>query len=138
MNVNHRYRLYKLISSLIFLGIGVYFIASAFKENINLFLTPTQAVSQLKSHQSRGLRIGGLVEKGTVHWSDDRLVVTFKLTDGKNSINVQYKGALPSLFREGQGLVVAGKFNSELVLNATTILAKHDENYRPPNLRESV
>ncbi|HJN37381.1 MAG TPA: cytochrome c maturation protein CcmE [Gammaproteobacteria bacterium] len=133
MNINHKHRIYTLCVSLISLGIGGYFILSAFNENINLFVTPGQAIIQANNNHKRLLRVGGLVEKGSVAWSDDRMKVFFRLTDGENNLEVEYTGVLPSLFREGQGLVVSGKLTGKKVLMANTILAKHDENYRPPN-----
>ena len=132
MNNNHKYRIYTLCASLISLGMGGYFILSAFNENINLFVTPGQAVVQV-NNSKRMLSVGGLVEKNSVTWSDDKMKVFFRLTDGEKNIEVEYTGVLPSLFREGQGLVVSGKLTDKKVLMANTILAKHDENYRPPN-----
>ena len=112
---------------------GVYFILSAFSENIDLFITPTQ-IKQNQSYFMKPVRIGGLVEKGSVVWSQKGMDVSFKLTDGLENVSIHYHGVVPQLFREGQGLVVTGKMTDN-GFEASHILAKHDENYKPPMLK---
>jgi cytochrome c-type biogenesis protein CcmE len=110
-------------------GLALY----ALNRNINLYYTPSQLM-QAQPLSNQIIRIGGLVEKGSVHFESQGLRVHFVLTDGKKNIVVIYNDLLPTLFREGQGVVVQGKLNNQGVFLADQVLAKHDENYRPPGL----
>ena len=109
----------------------------ALKENINLFYTPSQVLNE-KISVKQTIRIGGLVKKGSVmHYSTNN-TVRFVITDTKHDLIVYYAGILPDLFREGQGIVAEGKLSTEGSLQATQVLAKHDENYMPPQVAESL
>lgn len=113
---------------------GLYMILNAFSENLNLFLTPSQILNRSKKLNNKPIRIGGLVKKKSVEWSKRGMEVDFILTDGNSDVRVHYKGVVPQLFREGQGLVVNGVIDGETHVEASSILAKHDENYRPPGV----
>lgn len=106
----------------------------ALNKNINLYFTPSQLnFAQLPKTT---LRVGGLVKQGSVKREAKTLAVNFTITDFKREILVTYTGILPALFREGQGVVVEGHFSQHL-LEAEQVLAKHDENYRPPGIPQS-
>ncbi len=103
------------------------------RQNINLYLIPSQlATTPLKPQQL--IRVGGLVLKGSVQHQPHGLNTRFVLTDGKKNVLVFYEGILPSLFREGQGIIAEGRLNAAGTFMATEVLAKHDEEYRPPNI----
>ena len=108
---------------------------SAFEESIVFFQSPTDIVTKPVSPNKR-FRLGGLVEKGSVMKKGDA-VVTFRITDMANTVNVSYRGILPDLFREGQGVVTEGVFVSG-VFTADEVLAKHDETYMPPEVTEAL
>ena len=132
-------RKHKLLT---FVGLALLLIAAvaglilnAFEENIVFFHSPTDIVEK-KVSPDRRLRLGGLVEAGSVVKKADAVVV-FKITDMANSVNVTYRGILPDLFREGQGVVAEGVF-AEGVFKADEVLAKHDENYMPPEVADAL
>ncbi len=110
-------------------------ILSAFEESIVFFHSPTDIVEKPIS-QGQRLRLGGLVEEGSVEKQADA-VVTFRVTDMANSVNVSYRGILPDLFREGQGVVAEGTYAAGL-FTADEVLAKHDENYMPPEVADAL
>ena len=109
----------------------------ALKENINLFFSPTQ-VKAGEAPQQASFRLGGMVVEGSVRRPDADLSVEFMLTDTVEQVTVTYKGFLPDLFREGQGIVAQGMLNSNGVFEAQQVLAKHDENYMPPEVAEAL
>lgn len=115
------------------LGIGAVagLVLYALKLNIDLYYTPTQ-IDENPPSTSRHFRIGGMVVKGSVHYDE---VTSFDLTDMKHIITVHYRGILPDLFREGQGIVANGHLNKEKIFIADEVLAKHDENYMPPQIK---
>ena len=113
------------------LGLAAYLVASAFRENLVFFFSPTQVAAK-EAPINRTFRIGGLVENGTLKRDPDGLTVRFTVTDTAASIPVVYKGILPDLFKEGRGCVAQGKIGSDGVFQAESVLAKHDENYMPP------
>src|SRR5678815_6101350 len=119
------------------LGIATYFVASAFRNNLVFFFSPTQVASK-EAPIKRTFRVGGLVEKGTVQRDGDGLTVRFTVTDTAASIPVVYKGILPDLFKEGRGCVAQGKIGSDGVFQAEQVLAKHDENYMPPEAGAAI
>lgn len=102
----------------------------ALSQNINLFFTPTQ-IALGQAPKNHVFRLGGLVEKNSVHHLSENTEITFIVTDNKNKITVDYAGILPDLFREGKSVVVEGKLNSQGILMASQVLAKHDERYMP-------
>ena len=109
----------------------------ALKENINLFFSPTQ-VKAGEAPQQTSFRLGGMVVEGSVRRPDDDLTVEFTLTDTVEQVTVTYKGFLPDLFREGQGIVVQGMLNSNGLFEAKQVLAKHDEKYMPPEVADAL
>lgn len=119
------------------LVVAVSLVLFALRQNINLYLTPQQV---LKEHIKAGqeFRLGGLVKKGTVKRFGKNLNVEFILTDFHKTLMVDYRGVLPSLFREGQGIVAEGKLNKEGVFIADQVLAKHDADYHPPEIPKNV
>jgi cytochrome c-type biogenesis protein CcmE len=113
------------------LGLATYLVASAFRQNLVFFFSPTQVAAK-EAPVGRTFRIGGLVENGTLKRDTDGLTVRFTVTDTAASIPVVYKGILPDLFKEGRGCVAQGKIGPDGVFQAEQVLAKHDENYMPP------
>jgi cytochrome c-type biogenesis protein CcmE len=128
-------RLALIIGGVAVLGIATTLILSAFRDNLVFFFSPSD-VAAAKAPKDRTFRIGGLVETGSV--KRDGVMVSFKVTDTANTINVSYKGILPDLFSEGKGVVANGKLGSDGVFRATEVLAKHDENYMPPEAAHAV
>ena len=137
MNPVRKKRLFIILAILAGVGVAVTLALSALQENINLFYTPTQ-IAAGEAPEGTRIRAGGLVEDGSVTRSSDSLTVTFRGTDNTASIAIQYQGILPDLFREGQGIVALGRVNSEGVLVADEVLAKHDENYMPPEVTQAL
>ena len=119
------------------LGIAAYLVASAFRNNLVFFFSPTQVVAK-EAPVNRTFRIGGLVQEGTLQRESDGLTVRFKVTDTAASIPVVYKGILPDLFKEGRGCVAQGRIGADGVFQAEEVLAKHDENYMPPEAGDAI
>lgn len=113
------------------LGVATFLVASAFRENLVFFFSPTQVAAK-EAPVDRTFRIGGLVQDGTLKRDADGLTVRFTVTDTAASVPVVYKGILPDLFKEGRGCVAQGKIGPDGVFQADQVLAKHDENYMPP------
>jgi len=109
----------------------------ALKDNVSLYFTPTQVFNK-EAPQGHSFRIGGLVEEGSLKRETDGLTVHFRITDTSKTMQVKYKGILPDLFKEGKGVVAQGKLNSENVFVAEEVLAKHDENYMPPEAKDAL
>ena len=126
-------RLFGLMLFFIPLSLGVFFLMSALKSNIVYFISPSELLNSNNINQK--LRLGGLVEEDSII-SNGKLV-KFRITDGNKSVLVQYKGILPDLFKEKQGVIVEGEFDS-LIFNANNLLAKHDENYIPKEVANSL
>src|SRR6266487_5669766 len=126
-----------ILAGLAGLGIAAALILNAFQNNLVFFFSPTQVVAK-EAPTGRMFRIGGLVEKGTLQRDNDGLTVHFTVTDTANSIPVVYKGILPDLFKEGRGCVAQGKVGADGVFYADSILAKHDENYMPPQAGQAI
>jgi cytochrome c-type biogenesis protein CcmE len=119
------------------LGVATALVLRAFNENLVFFFTPSEVVEH-KAPQGRTFRIGGMVEKGSLKREADGVTVRFVVTDTAKSLPVQYKGSLPDLFREGKGVVAQGQLGADGVFQAREVLAKHDENYMPPEAAEAV
>ena len=119
------------------ISVAALLILTAFEKNLMYFYSPTEIING-EAPQSRSFRIGGLVVSDTVIRNPDDLKVSFVLTDTVNEIKVIYDGILPDLFREGQGIVANGKLKSENVFVANEVLAKHDENYMPPEVADAL
>ena len=109
----------------------------ALRENIKLFFSPTQ-VKAGEAPQQASFRLGGMVVEGSVRRPDADLSVEFVLTDTVEQVTVTYKGILPDLFREGQGIVTQGMLNNNGIFEAKQVLAKHDENYMPPEVADAL
>ena len=124
---------------LIVLGVGatVGFSLMALQKNINLFYSPSQ-VKAGEPPLDHSFRLGGLVVKGSVQRAKEDLTVEFNLTDTANIVPVAYKGILPDLFREGQGIIAQGRLGTDGVFIADQVLAKHDENYMPPEIDDAI
>ena len=118
-------------------SLAVGLVLYALRGNVNLYFTPTQ-VSNNEVPQGRSFRIGGLVEEGSVKRDKDGLTTNFVITDTHKKIPVTYKGILPDLFKEGKGVVAQGKVESDGVMHAEEVLAKHDENYMPPEAADAL
>ena len=119
------------------LAIAVALTTYALRQNINLFYDPTEIAAGNAPKDVR-IRAGGMVEAGSVQRAEDSLKVQFRVTDYSASVPVQYDGILPDLFAEGQGVVAMGRLNAEGLFLADQVLAKHDENYMPPEVAESL
>lgn len=117
----------------IVLGLVLY----ALQQNINLFFTPTDVVQEKTSKQYT-FRLGGLVKQGSVKRSKKDLDISFVLSDTLNEVIVSYHGILPDLFKEGQGIVAQGHLLPNGTFKATEVLAKHDANYMPPNVKDAL
>ena len=137
MNPLRKKRLFIILGLLAGLGVAVGLALSALQENINLFYTPTQIANGEAPLDTR-IRAGGMVEKGSVQRSSDSLDVRFVVTYFAKSVPITYRGILPDLFREGQGIVALGKLNADGVVVADEVLAKHDEKYMPPEVTKAL
>ena len=119
------------------LGLAAGLVLSAFNKNLVFFFTPSQVVAK-EAPVGRSFRIGGLVETGSVKRNPDGVTVSFVVTDTANRMPVEFRGALPDLFKEGKGVVAQGKLTDTGLFQASEVLAKHDENYMPPEAAEAV
>jgi len=117
-------------------GVAITLALQAFNENLLYFFSPTE-IAQGKAPKDHSFRAGGLVVEGSVKRAEDSLKITFDLTDSKHDIRVEYTGILPDLFREGQGIVATGKMQGNVFI-AEQVLAKHDENYMPPEVADAL
>jgi cytochrome c-type biogenesis protein CcmE len=116
-------------------GLAAYFVLNAFESNLVFFFTPTQ-IAAGEAPKNRTFRVGGMVKEGSVKRVD--LTVSFVVTDTSKEVPVSYTGILPDLFREGKGVVAQGKLGSDGRFTASEVLAKHDENYMPPEAQHAV
>jgi len=132
-----RQRLILIALMVVGAGLAVAFALKSFNENLMYFFSTTD-VSAGKAPQDALFRLGGMVVKGSVERPGDGLMVRFKLTDFSKEVTVEYTGILPDLFREGQGIVANGKLDGRGVFVAEEVLAKHDENYMPPEVKASL
>lgn len=118
-------------------GISSALVLYALGQNISLFYTPTQ-IAIGNAPPNHVIRAGGMVVKGSLHRGNQDLTVQFDITDYKHTVSVLYKGILPDLFREGQGIVAKGTLSENHIFQATEVLAKHDENYMPPEVKDAL
>jgi len=118
-------------------GIAVALMLKAFDENILYFYTPRQVVAG-EAPDGRRFRLGGLVTLGSIEREPGSLKVSFLVTDNHKTLPVEYEGVLPDLFRDGQGVIAHGTMNDKGVFVADEVLAKHDENYMPPEVAEAL
>ena len=119
------------------LALAAFLVTNAFRNNLVFFFSPTQVAAK-EAPVNRTFRIGGLVQEGTLKRDDDGLTVRFTVTDTAASIPVIYKGILPDLFKEGRGCVAQGRVGDDGVFYAESVLAKHDENYMPPEAGDAI
>ena len=122
---------------LVVLGLAAGLILSAFNDNLVFFYSPSEIAQKVQGPDQR-VRLGGLVEMGSLEKSADGLSVTFRITDMAQAIPVTYTGLLPDLFREGQGVVCEGALRADGVFEAASVLAKHDENYMPKEVADAL
>ena len=132
-----RRRLYAVVAGLLMLGTAAALVLTAFEDNLVFFFTPTEAAARGIGPGQR-IRLGGLVEDGSVVREPGSPRVRFRVTDLSQSIPVTYAGVLPDLFREGQGVVTQGRFLEDGRFVADEVLAKHDENYMPPEVADAL
>lgn len=141
MKPERKRRLLLVLGSVLALALGLALVLYAMRQNINFFYTPTQIVSGEALQQAgldRTINIGGLVVKGSVKRDPSSLKVQFKLSDTESEVTVFYEGILPDLFREGQGIIGVGKLAADNTVQASQILAKHDENYMSPEVASAI
>jgi cytochrome c-type biogenesis protein CcmE len=118
-------------------GIATAFALQAFQKNLLYYYSPSQ-IQAGEAPSARSFRVGGLVQNGSVERAPGSLEVRFTLTDFANTVGVSYTGILPDLFREGQGIIARGRLGDNGVFVAEEVLAKHDENYMPPEVKDSL
>jgi cytochrome c-type biogenesis protein CcmE len=126
-----------IVAGLTGLGVAAALVLSAFQNNLVFFFSPSQVAAK-EAPVNRTFRIGGLVQDGTLARDNDGLTVRFVVTDTAKSIPVVYKGILPDLFKEGKGCVAQGHVGTDGVFYADQVLAKHDENYMPPQAGQAI
>lgn len=137
MKAARKQRLILITLMVVGAGVATAFALKSFNENLMYFFPPSDVVAG-KAPKNALFRLGGMVVKGSVQRPDKGLLVRFKLTDFSKEVLVEYTGILPDLFREGQGIVAHGKLNQQGVFVAEEVLAKHDENYMPPEVKNSL
>ena len=137
MHPKRRNKLLLILGLLCGVGVIVGLVLYALSQNINLFFSPSD-MAQGKAPAGQRIRAGGMVREGSLERATDSLKVRFVITDFVENVSVDYTGILPDLFREGQGIVAQGKMNDEGIFVADEVLAKHDENYMPPEVKEAI
>ncbi|WP_105168749.1 cytochrome c maturation protein CcmE [Pseudoalteromonas sp. T1lg23B] len=143
MNPRRKKRLLAVVAIIFGVGSAIGLMLYALQENINLFYTPTELIegkgeNKEKPFIGQKLRIGGMVVPGSVVRDESSLDVSFKLMDTGPTVTIRYEGILPDLFREGQGIVAQGTLVEPDVIEAFEVLAKHDEEYMPPEVAEAL
>ena len=136
MKTRHK-RIALIVGGLAILGLVVALVLNAFQSNLVFFFSPTQVVAG-EAPKGKSFRIGGLVKEGTIMREPDGVTLRFVMTDVENDMIVAYKGILPDLFKEGKGAVAQGKLGDDGVFVASEVLAKHDENYMPPEAAQAL
>jgi cytochrome c-type biogenesis protein CcmE len=137
MNPKRKKRLTIILAIVLGSSIAVGLTLYALKQNINLFYSTTQ-VAKGEAPQDARIRVGGMVVKGSLKRSPNSLRVEFKITNYEHDVTVVFTGILPDLFREGQGIIAQGKLDASGIFQADEVLAKHDENYMPPEIKDSL
>lgn len=141
MNPRRKQRLFAVSGVIALIAISVGLMLYSLNQNIDLFYTPSEIVNGKNGNKpvaGQRLRVGGMVVKGSVIHDEKELAVKFDLVDTGPTVNVVYRGLLPDLFREGQGIVATGKLLDANTIMADEVLAKHDEEYMPPELAEAL
>lgn len=136
--IRKRQRMYVIGAILLAVGGAAALMLTAFEDSVVFFFSPTEIVEKSPIDPDQRLRVGGLVVEGSVAKQDDGQTIAFAVTDMAETVPVSYRGILPDLFREGQGVVAEGHMNNQGVFVASEVLAKHDENYMPPEVAESL
>ncbi len=136
MKKRHK-RITFIVASLAALGLATWLVLGAFRQNLVFFFSPSQVATK-EAPVNKTFRIGGLVENGSLKRENDGLTIRFTVTDTANTIPVVYKGIMPDLFKEGRGCVAQGRIGSDGVFYADQIMAKHDENYMPPEAARAL
>jgi len=136
MNSTQKKRLGLITGGLIICGAAAALVFNAFEENLVFFFSPSQVAAH-EAPEGRAFRIGGFVQEGSVQRQKDGVTVRFDVTDTAHTVPVTYKGSLPDLFKEGKGVVAQGKLQNGVFV-ADQVLAKHDENYMPPEAEKAV
>nr|HAT8714024.1 cytochrome c maturation protein CcmE [Legionella jordanis] len=137
MNPVRKRKMLMLVFIVSILAMAAALVLYALRQNISLFYSPSQVIAG-KAPANHNIRLGGMVVKGSIIRSKKDLAIQFKLTDFKEEVTVYYRGILPDLFREGQGIVAMGKLSDAHQFQASQILAKHDANYMPPEVKQSL
>ncbi len=137
MHPKRKKRLYLIFLMLSGVGIGIALALNAFNDNLMFFYSPSEVVAG-EAPADHPIRVGGLVRDGSVERQQNGLTVHFDITDNAETVTIEYTGILPDLFREGQGIVARGKLNPSGVFVADEVLAKHDENYMPPEVADAL
>ncbi len=126
-----------ILTAVIGVSVAALLIMDAFQDNMVFFYSPSDVYAG-KSPANKTFRLGGMVEKGSIKKSTKTLLVEFIVTDNNKKIPVSYVGILPDLFREGQGVITQGKLDDDYMFTASEVLAKHDENYMPPEVADAM
>ncbi|AUT48694.1 cytochrome c maturation protein CcmE [Achromobacter sp. AONIH1] len=126
-----------LAGGLALLALAAALVINALRSNLVFFFSPTQVAAR-EAPRHGSFRVGGLVEPGSLRRDADGLTLRFRVTDTAHAVPVVYRGLVPDLFREGKGVVAAGKLGEDGVFRATEVLAKHDENYMPPQAADAL
>ena len=129
-------RILFLVFIFLIVVLSTFLILKSLEENVVYFISPTEIKNLSKIDNTKRVRVGGMVKEETIKLSQNE--VSFVITDFKNEINVNYSGAIPNLFSEGKGVVAEGYLSDRSFLKAKKILAKHDENYMPPEVKEAL
>tara|TARA_B100001250_G_scaffold348476_1_gene319178 strand:- start:180 stop:605 length:426 start_codon:yes stop_codon:yes gene_type:complete len=129
-------RLFFLSSIIIILVLSIFLILKSLEENVVYFISPTEIKNLTEIDNKKRIRVGGMVKEETIKLNQNE--IRFVITDFKNEINVIYSGAVPNLFSEGKGVVAEGYLKDRSFFNAKKILAKHDENYMPPEVKDAL
>ncbi|WP_291994370.1 cytochrome c maturation protein CcmE [Candidatus Accumulibacter sp. ACC003] len=136
MKPRHK-RLALIVGGLVILGVAAMLVLNAFQSNLVFFFSPTQ-VAAGEAPSGKSFRIGGMVKEGSLQRQADGVTMRFVVTDTDQEMTVAYRGILPDLFREGKGVVAQGKLGEGGIFAASEVLAKHDENYMPPEAAKAV
>ena len=137
MHPKRKKRLYLILLMVVGVGIGIALTLNAFNDNLMFFYSPTEVVAG-EAPSGHPIRVGGLVTTGSVKRQENGLTVNFDVTDNAETVTIQYTGILPDLFREGQGIVALGELGRDRMFVASEVLAKHDENYMPPEVADAL
>jgi cytochrome c-type biogenesis protein CcmE len=137
MHPKRKKRLIVVLAVVVLSSVGIGLVAYGLRGNINLFYPPADVIAG-KAPVGQSIRVGGMVVEGSIIRSDSSLDVRFEVTDYAGTVPILYSGILPDLFDEGQGVVAAGKLDEQGVFVAHEVLAKHDENYMPPEVAEAL